>query len=65
MDEDQEWYCEECREEQTTLYEGWFYTSARNNEFAIGTASAALMRRKRVCENCLERLRELGLTKKK
>lgn len=57
--------CEYCHEEVNTLNEGWFYTSAKNSSIAQGTASSGLMQKRRVCNTCLQKLREAGLTKEK
>lgn len=46
--------CEFCHKEQDTLYEGWFYTKAKHDPFAQGTASAGLMQKRRACKECTE-----------
>lgn len=42
------------------LIEGFFYTSAKNNPLAQGTASAGLLQRKMLCMNCLTEYIETG-----
>jgi hypothetical protein len=46
--------CEFCRQEQKTLYEGWFRTAAAFNPYAKGTASAGLLQLRRACNRCAE-----------
>jgi hypothetical protein len=53
--------CDECYDCCQTLYTGWFYTEARLNPFAVGTATAGLMQNRMVCGNCAEKLQKLGL----
>lgn len=53
-DKEEDFYCDYCSDDTVnTLYEGWFYTSAKYNVFAQGTASAGLLQRRRVCYKCL------------
>jgi hypothetical protein len=47
----------------TELYEGWTYTSERNNPYAKGTASAGLMVFRKMCESCVKNMKESGLIK--
>lgn len=47
--------CEFCgTDKPLTFYEGWFYTEARKNQFAQGTASAGLMQLRIACKECLQ-----------
>ena len=54
--------CEFC-EEKLADFEGWFYTSAKLNPYAKGTASEGLMQRRIVCRECAIKAKEKGLTK--
>lgn len=57
-----EFHCEQCEKTNcNTLYEGWFYTSAKLNEYAKDTASSGLLQRKNVCKDCKDKLIKIGL----
>jgi hypothetical protein len=42
------------------LVDGFFYTAAKNNSFAEGTASAGLLQYRMLCINCLTEYIEAG-----
>ena len=54
--------CSFCGEPQETMYEGWFYTEAKLNPFAQGTASAGLMQRRCGCKLCVNSAIDAGLS---
>ena len=56
-----EFVCEFCNQEQDTLYEGWFRSSAAFNPFAKGTASAGLIQLRRVCRDCANKAVKNGV----
>ncbi len=53
--------CEFCGDCCVVLYEGWFYTSARLNPFAQGTADAGLLQKRHACKSCADRAKEVGM----
>lgn len=53
--------CEFCYDCCSDLFEGWFYTEARLNPWAKGTASAGLMQRRISCKKCADKAKEVGL----
>lgn len=58
----EEFKCENCKDDtQDYLIEGWFYTEARLNPWAQGTASAGLMQQRILCSDCVEDFKEKGL----
>ena len=55
--------CEFCNTNKPlTFYEAWFYTEARNNPYASGTASAGLMQLRVACEECLQKAIDNDMT---
>ena len=54
--------CEFCNKESDLLFEGWFYTQARNNPYARGTASAGLMQLRIACKDCVQKGIDAGMT---
>ena len=55
--------CEFCgTQEADTYVEGWFYTAAKHNPYAKGTASAGLLQHRIVCKNCAEEAIKNGMT---
>lgn len=59
--EDSEFKCDSCHQPTNTLYEGYFYATAKLNPFAQGTASAGLLQLRRLCKQCVDQYKELGL----
>lgn len=61
IDGNNDFRCDFCNQEQETLYEGWFRTSAAFNPCAEGTASAGLIQLRRVCHNCAKKAIDSGV----
>lgn len=57
----EEFKCDFCGCKPRTLYVGWFYTDAKLNGYAKGTASSGLMQNKRACRYCAQQAIDLGL----
>jgi len=46
--------CDNCLEEEDTLYEGWYRTAAYTNPYAKGTATSSVIQHRRLCIRCLK-----------
>lgn len=55
--------CEFCGDCCSELYEGWFYTNAKLNPFAVGIASSGLMQKRVSCKICADKAKEIGMRK--
>lgn len=53
--------CEFCRKNVAQV-EGYFYTAAKNNPFAQGTAAAGLLQLRKACRSCAQRAIDSGMT---
>ena len=53
--------CEFCKVSEAQV-EGWFYTSAKNNPYAQGTAAAGLLQRRVACNHCANEAIKNGMT---
>ena len=53
--------CEFCLKRDAEV-EGWFYTEARMNPYAQGTASAGIMQMRVACIKCANAAIESGMT---
>lgn len=58
-------FCKASLNSVETLYKAWFYTEAKNNPYAQGTASAGLTQLRIACKYCFNKMNNLGLTCKK
>ena len=58
-----DFFCDNCENSDLNeLYNGWFYTNQKLNEFAQGTASSNIMINRIVCKKCANLMIELNLS---